>query len=339
MALHQGGNVKITWMGRSHVLRVIDSDAEEGIISRASELPPEEIDDSLGGPIMPHRPWLYSAVAVCVFLLACSSAPTSSDSNKHFMDARTSLTSSDFDAALRNLDRAIKTAPDESERQQAVILRTVLVTAEADAYRQMAEAYYMGAKQPQAQGHTGEFYKQRSDYYSTGSSLLMDAMQSLMNQRVKMGATAMPLETPFPGFTGTNPGMTKIKDGRLVGDSERIGAELQADRNALAVVLSAIAGAGQDPQKGQDAYSSGKVQIDPRVYIIELSNSFLQSGAMFEPRGMNQPDKLRTVNEVVKGNLEVATKLLAANPDKELEARVKKLLADCDKGTKPGKKS
>jgi hypothetical protein len=132
-------------MRRSHVLRVIDSDAEEGITSRASELPPEEIDDSLGGSIMPHRPWLFSAVAVCVFLLACSSAPTSSDSNKHFMDARTSLKSSDFDAALRNLDRAIKTAPDESERQQAVILRTALVTAEADAYRQMAEAYYMGA--------------------------------------------------------------------------------------------------------------------------------------------------------------------------------------------------
>ena len=108
---------------------------------------------------------------------------------------------------------------------------------------------------------------------------------------------------------------------------------------ALAVVLTSIAGKGQDPQKGKDAYATGKVEIDPRVYIIELSNSFLESGAMYEVHGLNQPEKLRTVKDVVKGNLEVATKLLAAKPDKNLEARVKKILDDCDKGQKPGKKS
>lgn len=108
-------------------------------------------------------------------------------------------------------------------------------------------------------------------------------------------------------------------------------AELQADRNALAVVLSEIGGAGQDPDKGQQMFSGGKVEIAPRVSIIELSKDFLQRGAMFEVRGLNEPDRLRTVNEVVRGNLDVAQKLLVAKPDKDLEARVKKIQAGSNK--------
>ena len=85
-------------------------------------------------------------------------------------------------------------------------------------------------------------------------------------------------------------------------------------------------------------FSSGKVDIDPRVYLIELSNSFLQTGGMFDFRGLNEPDHLGTVNEVVRGNLEIALKLLAAKPDKDLEARVKKLQAQYEKKVKkPGR--
>jgi hypothetical protein len=40
------------------------------------------------------------------------------------------------------------------------------------------------------------------------------------------------------------------------------------------------------------------------------------------------------VNEVALGNLDVAQKLLDAKPDKDLEARVKRMRADCDKALK-----
>ena len=271
---------------------------------------------------MPHRPWPFLVIAISALLLACSSAPPTSGGNQSLTDARNNFKSSDFKAAVRNLDKAIKSSPDESVHQQAVVLRTALVTALADANRQMAEAYYTGAKQPAAQSYSGSFHKMRSDYYSTARSFLMDAMQTTMDQRSKLSGNAMPMEVSFPGFTLTNPGLTKIKSGQFISDSERLNAEAQADRNALAVVLSAIAGAGQDPNKGGQVFSSGKVDVDPRVYIIELSNSFLQTGAIFELRGLNEADHLRTVNEVVRGNLDVALKLLAAKPDKDLEARV-----------------
>ncbi len=286
---------------------------------------------------MPRPPWPFLISAVSILVLACSCAPPISESSKAYTEARNNLKFSDFDGALNNLDKAVKSAKDESLSQEALVLRTALVTALADANRQMAEAYYTGAQQPDAKSHSGPFYKTRSDYYSTANSLLMDAMQSVMNQRSKLSGNAIPLEADFPGFTANIPALTKIKGGQLVSDADRLSAELQTDRNTLAVILSAIAGAGQDPDKGKAAFSTGKVDVDPRVYIIEISNSFLQAGAMFESSGMNQPDRLRTVKDVVRGNLDVALKLLAAKPDQDLEARVKKMQADFDK--KPKKTS
>ena len=44
----------------------------------------------------------------------------------------------------------------------------------------------------------------------------------------------------------------------MVSDSEGLGAELQADRDALALVLSAIAGAGQDPNKGRKCSAAAR---------------------------------------------------------------------------------
>jgi hypothetical protein len=163
----------------------------------------------------------------------------------------------------------------------------------------------------------------------------MDAMQSVMNQRRKLSGNPLTIEVNFPGFTGgTDPAATKIKSGQWVADADRMSAELLADRNALARLLSALGGGGEDTNKGQQIFSSGKVDIDARVYLIELSSSFLRLGAMFEPRALNEMDHLRTVNEVVRGNLEVALKLLAAKPDKDLEARAKKMQAECEKTLK-----
>jgi hypothetical protein len=284
---------------------------------------------------MQHRLFLSLIIPISVLLTACSSGPSMSPGEQYLSDARSSLKSSDFNAALKNLDGTIKSAGDDPLGQQAAVLRVALMTALSDAGKQLAEAYALGAKEPSAQSRTGAFNKMRADYYGIARSRLMDAMQSVMDRRSKLSGNPMPIEVTFPGFTGgTDPTVTKIKSGQWIADADRVAAEAQLDRNALAGLLSALAGAGQDPNKGQQLFSSGKVDIDPRVYLLELSGSFLQIGSMFDPHGVNQPDQLRIVNQVVRGNLDVALKLLATKPDKDLEARVKKMQADCDKTLK-----
>ena len=277
-------------------------------------------------------PRMFVLLVLCVFLAACSSTPPTTLGERQFGDAKNNLKSSDFKAALDNLNSAIKSTNDEALRQQAFVLRVALVTALANANEQMAEAYYNGAKQPLAHANTTGFYKMRSDYSNTARAFLMDAMQSVLDQRAKLGSTATPIEVAFPGFTGgDDPALAKIKNGDFVSDNERVNAELQLDRNCLAHVLAGFAGAGQDLNKGREIFAAGKVDVDPRVYIVVLSDEFLHIGAMFDTRWNNDADKFRIVNQVVRGNLDVATKLLAAKPDKDLEARVKKMQADCDK--------
>ncbi len=280
---------------------------------------------------MLRLPRLCLLLAFSVLLSACSGAPKVSLSEQQLGDAKNNLKSSDFKAALNNLNGAIKNANNDAVRQQAVLLRVALVTALANANEQMAQAYKAGAKMPLAYKNTTAFARERSEYYTQARAYLMDAMQVVMDQRSKLSAP-ITVEVAFPGFTGgVDSGVAKIKNGELIGDAERVSSELQLVRNDFAEVLSGFAGAGDDLNKGQQIFNSGKVDVDPRLYIIVLSDNFLRVGAMFDKPNLNDADKFRTVNQVVRDNLEVASKLLAAKPDKDLEARVKKMQADCDK--------
>jgi len=272
---------------------------------------------------MKSRPLAVVAVILSVFLASCSSGPSVPEGDQHFLDAKNNLKASDFKAALTNLDATIRTTTDPAMKEEAKVIRVAVLTAMAEADRQMGEAYQIGAKQPAASGHTAAYYKNRTDYYNTAHSLLMNAMQSVMDERSKLGDKPLAMELAFPGFMGTNPTLDHLKEGQLLSDGDRMQAELQADRNALAKVLTAIAGAKDDVNKGQEIYAKGKVEIDPRVYLIALSDSFLTTGAMFGPRGLNEADHLATVNQVVMGNMAVAQKLLTAKPDKDLEAQAR----------------
>ncbi len=51
-------------------------------------------------------------------------------------------------------------------------------------------------------------------------------------------------------------------------------------------------------------------------------------GGIFYLRALNENDHPRIIREVGRDNLEVALKLLAAKPDKDLEGRAKKMQAD-----------
>ncbi|HTZ31491.1 MAG TPA: hypothetical protein VMH31_03490 [Methylomirabilota bacterium] len=270
------------------------------------------------------RPLTVIAVMVCVLLASCSSGPSVPEGDQHFLDAKNNLKSSDFKAALTNLQATLKSTTNPAVKQEAGVLRVVLVTGLAGANKEMGEAYQIGAKQPAAAGHTAGFYKTRSDYYNTAHAQLMDAMQTVMDQRQLLSDKPMVIEVVYPGFTGTNPGINNIRSGQFVGDAERVQAELQADRDALALVLAGVAGAKDNLNKGKEIYAAGKVEIDPRVYLLALNESFLKTGEMFGYRALNEPDHLTTVNQVVMGNLEVVKKMLVAKPDKDLDAQVKK---------------
>jgi hypothetical protein len=274
-----------------------------------------------------------SLLALCLALAACTSAPPTSE--QYFADAKSNVATLDFESALKNLDRLIKAAGNQPISQQGIVLRTALLAGMADAAKQMAEAYAAGAKQPPAQARHAQFGQMRSDYYGISRVRLINAMEAVMQQRGKLGNQPLRLDMAFPEFTGTeNPAVTKVKEGQWVEEAERYRAELESVRNALARALARLAGAGEDVHKGQAAFGKGGVEIDPRVYLIELSGSFTKLSEIFDKNALNDVRYRRIALEVARDNMDLALKLLSAKPDKDLEARAKKIRAECEKGLK-----
>jgi hypothetical protein len=271
---------------------------------------------------------------VCLCVLACS-GESSKPADLPYAAAKENLTTLDYDAALKNLEKTVKAAPDEPDGKEAAILRIALLTAMAESSRDMAEAYGIGVTQPAAHTQTGAFMRKRSDYFGISRVYLMNAMEAVLKQRVKLSDAPLPLNTAFPDFSGTEPAaMERIRHGMSVEDSNRVRTELENSRNYLARLMAALAGAGEDVHKGHAAFQKGNLQIDSRIYLIELSAAFYKLREIFEAKALDDSRYLRTTIEVVQGNLEALDKLLAARPDKDLQTRSKKLRADCDAALK-----
>jgi len=271
---------------------------------------------------------------VCLLFPACAGEP-SKPAALPFAAAKENLVALDYDAALRNLEKTIKAAPDEPDAKQAALIRVALLVSLADSSKQMAEVYGTGGKQPRAFTLQSQFNRMRNDYFGMSRVRLMNAMELVMKQRDKLGEAAMPLNLAFPEFSGTeHAAMGRVREGVWVPDADRYRAELECTRNALARTMALLVGAGDNVHKGHELFDKGGVQIDPRTYIVELSAAFYKLSGIFGPKALDDARYYRTTLEVIRDNMDVALKLLAAKSDKDLETRSKKLKADCEKELK-----
>lgn len=276
-------------------------------------------------------------LALGVFvLLGCSSGPGSAPGPElYYSDAKKNLVTLDYEAALKNLDRLVKSGEGQPLARQGAIVRTALLTAMAEGSKQMGDAYRDGSTEPAAGPYKSQFTRMKADYYGITRVRLMNAMETVLAQRAKLGDQTMPLDLAFPDFTGQeHAAVTKVRNGRLPSDADRYRAEMENVRNALARTLAFLVGVGDNVAKGKTVFEKGGVQIDPRVYLIELSERFLKLSDVFDRRALDDPPNRRITLEVVRDNLDLAAKMLEAKPDKDLEARVKKLKADCEKALK-----
>ena len=284
---------------------------------------------------MRSRSLSFLAALICLILFACGGGTKAPPGEQYFNFVKSNLASMEYENALKNLGQTIDAAGDQPLGRQSVLLRVALLTAMADATRHMAETYDMGARQPAAAAQRPRFMKMRADYYGTCRVRLLDAMQQVMKQRGKLGDKPMPLDVAFPDFTGTDhQAVTRIKNGLWAEDADRYRGEMETTRNSLAEVLTSLVGGGDDMAKGQATFKKGAVQIDPRVYFVELSATFLRLSEIFDRKALNDPRYRKICYEVIRDNMDTALKMLETAPDKDLEAKAKKIKAECEKGLK-----
>jgi hypothetical protein len=273
-------------------------------------------------------------LVVCLCVVACSTE-SSTPTNLPYAAAKENLARLDYDAALKNLEKTIKADPNTPEAKQASILRIALLTSMAQGARDMADAYDTGLKQSAARNQSSLYTRMRSDYYGIARVYLMNAMETVLAQRPKLTADPLPLDAAFPEFSGLEPSpLDRIRHAMSVQESERVRAEVESSRNHMAGLLAALSGAGEDVHKGKGTFQKGPVPLDTRVYLLELSAAFYKLREIFEPKALDDVRYLRTTIEVVQGNLDALDQLLAVRPDKDMQARAKKLRTDCDAALK-----
>jgi hypothetical protein len=282
---------------------------------------------------MPNRCFPPLVLGVFLAALACG-GPTTPPAEHFFTDAKQNLASMDYEGALKNLERLMKSAEGQPLGKQGEVLRTALLVSLAEATMKMGQAYDTGARQPEARAQQSQFVKMKSDYYGIARTRLMNSMEAVMAQRGKL-ADPLPLNISFPDFTGTDPVVvSRVEKGMWAADNDRYRAELEVVRNALARTLARLAGAGDDVHKGRTTFEKGGVQIDPRVYLLELSTMFYKLSDLFDRKALDDPRYRRISLEVVRDNADILLKMLEAKPDPDLEKRAKKLKADCEAALK-----
>jgi len=268
-------------------------------------------------------------------LWAGCGGPTTPPAEQYFNDVKKNLTALDYDAATKNLEKLVSLGEEQPLAQQGVILETALLTAMAEGTKQMGDAYRDGYREPAAAAYKPQFTKMKTDYYGICRVRFMNAMENVMKQRAKLGEKPMPLDVSFPDFSGQDhPAIASVQGGHLPNDRDRYRAELESVRNSLGRTMARIVGAGEDLAKGQAVFEKGGVQVDPRVYLIEMSNTFMHLSDVFDRRALDDQRYKRISLEVVRDNLDRALALLEAKPDKELEARAKELRAEVEKTLK-----
>lgn len=275
------------------------------------------------------------ALGLCAVLCGCTAAPPAPTPEQHLADVKNNLSRMEYDIALKNLDRLVKAAGDQPLGQQGRVLNVAVLTALAEGHKRMAEAFEEGRKQPAARLRETDFARMRMDYYGLARVHLVQALEVLVQQRGVLGEQAIPLDIPFPSFTGTeHAALGKVRSGLWVDEGSRAQAEQESIRNSLARILASLVGAGDDVHKGREIFQQGGMQVDPRVYLVEMSSNVLRAAEIFDREALDDARYRRICNEATRDTLDLLLKMLEAKPDKRLETKTKKMKAQCEKALK-----
>ncbi len=270
-------------------------------------------------------------VMVCFLANGCGTVQPNPTAEQYFAAAKANLQSRDYDTAIKNLDRVIQSAGDRPLGQEGMLFRAVLLTALAEGDMRMAEAYAQGAQANQGKPEYIQLYKLRRDYYGMAQAHMLNAMEAMLAQRQTIAAQPIQLDLPATGGPAAEPAaLGRIESGILVPVAERNDAELECSRIAVQRRFSSMAKASDDLTRGRATLAAEGVQIDPRAYLLDMSEELLRLSTIFGPRGLNEDRYTRAAHDVVLGNLAVLDVLLEKTPDADLTGRAQKVKTDCE---------
>ena len=219
-----------------------------------------------------------------------------------------------------------KATPPNEYTNRARVLRAVIFSGQAEAYKDLADAYTKGAdntKRPQVKS---EYLSKRGDVQLEGGDTALH-LAEVAHQLTQGGAlpTDLSLDAPYPGTEGPAAvaQLNTVRSGVLIGPEDEETAATDAQRKGIDDALGAALGG--DRAAARDALKAGPAKLDDYKFAIFLTKELLDSAALFDRKHMRDNQKLKIVCGEASAVTNAAMASLKENPDKQKEKELKKL--------------
>jgi len=243
-----------------------------------------------------------------------------------YQDAKDMFKRNRFDRTLDFTDGLASASPVTKYTERAQVLRAVIFTGQVESYKELVDAYTIGADETKNTHFKAEYNRVRQDNLQYGMKAALGLAETA-HQLMEGGKVSkeLILEAPYPSVEGPLEvaDLAHVRDGGWIEPDHQESAAVDSLNKGIDDALAGMVSG--DRAKARTALASGSTTITGLDFALFIGNQLLEAASMFDRKHGDDPLKLRTVcnedYEVVKA----ADNLLKDTPDPDKEKQVRKL--------------
>jgi hypothetical protein len=253
---------------------------------------------------------------------------------KDYADAEDLFSKARYDRALGYTDVFVR-ATSGNYNERGRVLRTVILTGDINAYKQLAEAYEKGADLTKNQRWKADFIRLHHDSlrYAAERSLALGEVAHALTQGGSL-PKELTLEAPYPKVEGpmTVAQLSRVREGGWIEAGDQESASIEAQRMAIENVLAELTGGSRSEARAK--LNAGPVKIDGAQFGLFMGQELLTAASIFDKKHLHDPAKMKALCGEADAASRAAAALLKGSPDAAKEKRLKKLQDDVKDATK-----
>ena len=253
-------------------------------------------------------------------LISCATGPAPNTPPWFWQAAQDTYRMGDYLKAIDHLEPLIAPGGEFTERAQP--FRLVLTAGLARGYMDLAEAFEAGARMNERAAT--EFRRRMNVYRSQANRRAMNFAESFLAFEKAGPGASIPIAFPYPSG---NPlpvaELTKAGQGIALSETELATAERRAVERAILMTACTAVGAEDDTAKAQQVFSGQNVTVPKETFLLAMAKQLHALSQLYTPAKMNEPDKLKLLNERA---LEALRSLPETAETKSLVEKIEKML-------------
>jgi len=253
-------------------------------------------------------------------LISCATGPAPNTPPWFWQAAQDNYRMGDYLKAIDHLEPLIAPGGEFTERAQP--FRLVLTAGLARGYMDLAEAFEAGARMNERAAT--EFRRRMNVYRSQANRRAMNFAESFLAFEKAGPGASIPIAFPYPSG---NPlpvaELTKAGQGIALSETELATAERRAVERAILMTACTAVGAEDDTAKAQQVFSGQNVTVPKETFLLAMAKQLHALSQLYTPAKMNEPDKLKLLNERA---LEALRSLPETAETKSLVEKIEKML-------------